>query len=91
MVYRICNFSVSDRNCNPEQKTYFQEKTWKISPYSHPVNRNPDSQLPFTSFAVLFGFKPLPVSVILILGAIVGLYILTAEIVKKIFYKKVKF
>jgi len=46
---------------------------------------------PFTSFAVPFGFKPLPASVILILGAIVGLYILTAEIVKKIFYKKVKF
>ena len=46
---------------------------------------------PFTSFAVPFGFKPLPVSVILILGAIVGLYILTAEIVKRIFYKKVKF
>ncbi|WP_255350259.1 MULTISPECIES: HAD-IC family P-type ATPase [unclassified Methanosarcina] len=46
---------------------------------------------PFTSFAVPFGFKPLPVSVILILGAIVGLYILTAEIVKRVFYKKVKF
>jgi len=46
---------------------------------------------PFTSFAVPFGFKPLPVSVILILGFIVGLYILTAEIVKRIFYKKVKF
>ncbi|HWQ49625.1 MAG TPA: magnesium-translocating P-type ATPase [Methanosarcina sp.] len=47
--------------------------------------------LPLTPFAVPFGFKPLPISVILILGAIVGLYILTAEIIKNIFYKRVKF
>ncbi len=42
-------------------------------------------------FVALFGFKPLPVSVIIIIGAIVGLYIFTAEIVKRIFYRKVKF
>ena len=47
--------------------------------------------LPLTPFAAPFGFKPLPISVTLILGAIVGLYILTAEIIKKIFYKRVKF
>ena len=47
--------------------------------------------LPFTPLAVPFGFKPLPLSVILLIGAIVGLYILTAEIVKKIFYKRVIF
>ncbi|MDP4193280.1 MAG: cation transporting ATPase C-terminal domain-containing protein, partial [Bacteroidota bacterium] len=47
--------------------------------------------LPLTPFAVPFGFKPLPISVILILGATVGLYILTAEIIKNIFYKRVKF
>ncbi|WP_410507082.1 magnesium-translocating P-type ATPase [Methanosarcina hadiensis] len=46
---------------------------------------------PFTSLAALFGFKPLPISVILIIIAIVGLYILTAEIIKKIFYKRIKF
>jgi Mg2+-importing ATPase len=47
--------------------------------------------LPLTPFAEPFGFKPLPISVILILGAIIGLYIFTAEIIKKIFYKRVKF
>jgi Mg2+-importing ATPase len=47
--------------------------------------------LPLTPFAEPFGFKPIPISVILIIGAIVGLYILTAEIIKKIFYKRVKF
>jgi Mg2+-importing ATPase len=46
---------------------------------------------PLTPFAAPFGFKPLSIEVILILGAIVGMYILTAEIVKKIFYKKVKY
>ncbi|MHB8101033.1 MAG: magnesium-translocating P-type ATPase [Methanosarcina sp.] len=46
---------------------------------------------PLTPFASPFGFQPLPVSVILIIGAIVGLYILAAETIKKIFYKRVKF
>lgn len=46
---------------------------------------------PLTPFAALFGFSPLPLKVTLVLGAIVGLYIFAAEIIKKIFYKKVKF
>lgn len=46
---------------------------------------------PLTPFAAPFGFKPLPIKVILIIGAVIGLYIFTAETIKKIFYKKVKF
>ncbi|MDQ1252514.1 MAG: P-type Mg2+ transporter [Euryarchaeota archaeon] len=46
---------------------------------------------PWTPFAEPFGFKPIPISVILVIGVIVALYILTAEIIKKIFYKRVKF
>ena len=46
---------------------------------------------PLTPFAALFGFKPLPLKVILIVGAIIGLYIFTAEAIKRIFYRKVKF
>ena len=45
----------------------------------------------FTSFASPFGFKPLPISVILIIGVIVGLYVLAAEIIKTFFYKRIKF
>ncbi len=45
----------------------------------------------FTYFAAPFGFKPLPISVILIIGIIVGLYILAAEIIKTYFYKITKF
>lgn len=46
---------------------------------------------PLTPFAAPFGFKPLPLQVILILGALIVLYIITAEAIKRIFYKKVKF
>lgn len=45
---------------------------------------------PLTPFAAPFGFKPLPISIILLIGVIIGIYILTAEIVKRFFYKKVK-
>jgi Mg2+-importing ATPase len=47
--------------------------------------------LPYTPLAGVFGFSPLPVSFLLFIGLIILLYILTAEIVKKVFYKKVKF
>jgi Mg2+-importing ATPase len=46
---------------------------------------------PFTPFGKIFGFSPLPFSTYLLLLVIVVLYILTAEIAKRIFYKKVKF
>ncbi|WP_269852078.1 HAD-IC family P-type ATPase [Methanosarcina horonobensis] len=45
---------------------------------------------PLTPLAAPFGFKPLPLSVIVIIGAIIGLYVLTAEAVKRIFYRKVQ-
>jgi P-type Mg2+ transporter len=47
--------------------------------------------LPFTPLAGIFGFSALPVSFLLSIGSIVLFYIITAEMVKKVFYKKVKF
>jgi Mg2+-importing ATPase len=47
--------------------------------------------LPYTPVASIFGFSPLPVTFLLSIGFIVLIYIFTAEIVKKIFYKRVKF
>jgi Mg2+-importing ATPase len=47
--------------------------------------------LPFTPLAGIFGFSPLPIHFLLLIGLVVLCYILTAEIVKKVFYKKVKF
>ena len=47
--------------------------------------------LPFTPLAELFGFRPLPMEFLPLLAAIVAAYIIAAEIVKKVFYKRVKF
>ena len=47
--------------------------------------------IPFTPVVKLFGFTPLPAFFILIVLAIVGVYILSAEILKRIFYQKVMF
>ncbi|MBC7971084.1 MAG: magnesium-translocating P-type ATPase [Verrucomicrobia bacterium] len=45
--------------------------------------------LPYTPLAGLLGFQPLPSAFLLVLAAIVGLYILSAETVKRVFYQHV--
>jgi Mg2+-importing ATPase len=45
---------------------------------------------PFTPLADLLGFQPLPMKILLVIGMIVVLYILAAEITKRSFYKRVK-
>ncbi|HKM78075.1 MAG TPA: magnesium-translocating P-type ATPase [Candidatus Bathyarchaeia archaeon] len=47
--------------------------------------------IPFVAFARLFGFVPISSSFILFTAIIVGLYILSAELTKRAFYKRVKF
>lgn len=47
--------------------------------------------LPYTPLDELFGFSPLPISFLLLIIVIIVLYIITAEVVKKMFYKRVKF
>jgi Mg2+-importing ATPase len=39
----------------------------------------------------LFGFTPLPISFLALMGLIVSFYIISAELVKKMFYRKVRF
>src|SRR5512147_1306434 len=46
---------------------------------------------PFTPLAELLGFQPLPVTTLLVIGMIVVLYMIAAEIAKRFFYKRVKF
>jgi Mg2+-importing ATPase len=41
--------------------------------------------------ADLLGFQPLPMTILLVIGIIVVLYILAAEITKRSFYKRVNF
>jgi Mg2+-importing ATPase len=47
--------------------------------------------LPFTPVAQLFGFRGLSISYLTAVGVIVSIYVATAEIVKKVFYKIVTF
>ncbi len=47
--------------------------------------------LPFSPLGGLFQFRPLPISFFVALGAIMILYMVAAEIAKKIFYRKTNF
>jgi Mg2+-importing ATPase len=46
--------------------------------------------VPFTPLAALLGFGPMPVLFLLCIGLIILLYVVAAEVVKGVFYKKVR-
>jgi P-type Mg2+ transporter len=46
---------------------------------------------PFTPLASILGFSQLPITFLIIIGLIILFYIFTTEIVKKVFYRRVKF
>ena len=46
--------------------------------------------LPYTPLGGIFGFEPVPLSFLLLIGTIVALYVVAAEMVKAVFYRKVK-
>jgi P-type Mg2+ transporter len=46
--------------------------------------------LPFSPLAGLLEFQPLPLSFLLMLGAILVGYIVSTELLKRVFYKRVK-
>jgi P-type Mg2+ transporter len=47
--------------------------------------------IPITPLAELLGFQPLPMTTLLVIGIIVVLYMVAAEVVKRSFYKKMNF
>ncbi|MEW6327539.1 MAG: HAD-IC family P-type ATPase [Thermodesulfobacteriota bacterium] len=47
--------------------------------------------LPFTPAGKVFGLAPLPTSFLWLMGIIVVLYVISAEVLKTVFYKKVRF
>jgi len=47
--------------------------------------------LPFTPLSTLFGFRQLQITFLLLIGIIVVLYMISAEITKRYFYKRVNF
>jgi Mg2+-importing ATPase len=46
--------------------------------------------LPFTALGEIFGFTRLPISFLVLIAIIIMAYIITAEMAKTVFYKKVK-
>jgi Mg2+-importing ATPase len=46
---------------------------------------------PFMPIGKVFGFRQLPISFLLLMGVIVAFYIISAEIVKAVFYRRMKF
>jgi Mg2+-importing ATPase len=46
--------------------------------------------LPFTPLGGIFGFDPVPLSFLLLIAAVVAAYIISAEMVKAVFYKRVR-
>ena len=47
--------------------------------------------LPYTGLSGLFGFAPMPAEFLVVLVGLLFLYILAAEVTKKVFYRSVKF
>jgi P-type Mg2+ transporter len=47
--------------------------------------------LPYTPLGTIFGFSPVPIPFLLLVATIVALYVLSAEMAKAVFYKRVKF
>jgi Mg2+-importing ATPase len=47
--------------------------------------------LPYTGLTWLFGFAPMPAEFLVVLAGILFLYIVAAEVAKKLFYQRVKF
>jgi Mg2+-importing ATPase len=46
--------------------------------------------VPFTPLAVFLGFGPMPLMFLLCIGLIISLYVVAAELVKRVFYKRVR-
>jgi P-type Mg2+ transporter len=47
--------------------------------------------VPYSQLSRLFGFTPMPLEFVLVLVGILFLYIVTAEVVKNMFYQRVRF
>ncbi len=46
--------------------------------------------VPFAPLAALLGFGPMPLVILLCIGLIVSLHVVAAELVKRVFYKRVR-
>ncbi len=72
------------------RKPFFKSKIGKYLSFATFLTILAALLFPITHLAGIFGFEPLSFSTIFILGIIVFLYIVTAEVIKRFFYSRVK-
>jgi Mg2+-importing ATPase len=72
------------------RRPFFKSKPGKYLLISTLLIAGVTLALPYTPVAEVLGFKPLPFSLIAMILTIVAIYIVSAEIAKRIFYKKVR-
>jgi P-type Mg2+ transporter len=71
------------------QKSFFKSRPGKYLVITTLLVLGVTLALPFTPVGKLLGFTSLPFQFFLLMGVIVVLYIITAEWVKKLFYRKI--
>ena len=90
LVHRISGFGLFDCACYSKSKTVFKSNPGKYLLLATLLTVAVTLILPITPLAGLLEFRPLPLSFILMLGAILLTYIVAAEVLKKVFYARVK-
>jgi Mg2+-importing ATPase len=73
------------------RKPFFKSKPGKFLSVATIVVIGVTFLIPYTALGELFGFGILPISILVMLATIVTAYVISAEITKIIFYRKVKF
>jgi P-type Mg2+ transporter len=72
------------------RRPFFKSKPWKHLVLATLVIVVVTLFLPISPLAGLLEFQPLPLSFLLMLGAILLIYIIAAELLKKAFYARVR-
>lgn len=73
------------------RKPFFKSKPGKFLSVATIVVIGVTFLIPYTALGELFGFSILPISILVMLATIVTAYIISAEIMKTVFYRRVKF
>ena len=91
LVCGISYFSKSNRARHSEQRAFLQEFPGKYLLIATLLIVGATVILPFTFLGRLFGFGSVPLSLVIVMVAIVVLYLFSGEVIKRVFYKRVKF
>ncbi len=87
LVYRVRRLSIADRARRPEPRPFFQNRPSKLLAAATGAVVVAAFLMPHFPLAPLLGFTPMPAKFYAIVAAIVLLYVIAAEIAKRIFYR----